>query len=1394
MAVVSRLQWRLDVTKEQTSSMPSARSDAEKRALLSNLLRARAERKSPAGIVPDAAGRYEPFPLTDIQQAYWIGRSANLELGGVSCQAYYEFELPTLDVARVNLAWQRLIERHDMLRAVFLPDGTQQILREVEPFQIEVIDLRSWEPRAAAAHLEAVRERMAREVKPVDRWPLFEVVVHQLADTYRLHLSFDLLIVDFVSLQRLFGELFQLYLDPALQLPALQLSFRDCVLAMEKMRSSEAYLRAQRYWRSRLGSLPPAPELPLRATAVARPRFVRRSAVLSKATWQRLAERGSARGLTAAGVLLTAFGEVLATWSRHRRFTVNLTTSYRPPLHPQIQHVVGDFTSIVLVELDCATPGCFTERGRRLQQRLWDDLEHQQYSGVQVLRDLARNGDSAGNALMPVVFTSSLTQAAGGGGQSVNQVPSGHVYSMSQTPQVWLDHTVFEVAGELHYNWDAVEELFHDGVLSDMFKTYADLLERLSEDDQLWEGETSSLLPADQLRMLTGVNATNVPRLEHTLLHEPFEEQARFHPDRIAIVSPERQITYGELSARAGELGDRLRSMGVAPNTLVAVVMHKGWEQVVAVLGILRAGAAYLPIEADLPAQRMLHLLDHGQVSVVVTQPWLTDKVVYPEGIRTLMVDAEPPSAPASLSASCQTASDLAYVIYTSGSTGLPKGVMIDHGSALNTIVDVNRRFGIAAGDCCLGVSSLSFDLSVYDIFGMLGIGGTLVLPSAHLLRDPDHWLELLRTHRVTVWNSAPALMQMLVDYVEGSGCEPPADLRRVLLSGDWIPVTLPGRLAAIVPTVETTSLGGATEASIWSIYHPILSVDPTWPSIPYGRPLANQRFYVLSGELELCPVWVTGELFIAGDGLAKGYWRDSEQTRARFITHPRTGERLYRTGDLGRYLPSGDIEFLGREDSQVKILGHRVELGEIESVLARHDTVAEAAVVAVGNARQGRRLAAFVVLQQGQSLDAGKLRGFLREHLPEYMVPSAISLLDAMPLSSNGKIDRKRLESLGTQTESRSDGPSVPPRTSVELELASVWAEVLELEDVGVHDDFFALGGDSVRGIKLVTRARALGLEISLRELFGSRTIAGLASEIDGRSRGESSAPLDFASDGDCLVPIQVRAERATLFCVHPSGGQIECYFELSRWLDDVSMYGFRSTHPLHEKLSIRQLVARYVEALVETQPTGNIHLLGFSLGGVIAFEMAHQLTMKGRTVALLALLDLGVPDLTQISEDPVAGAARTSERLARELEGLDHYSHEDRTQMLLKVAIDAGIAPDAVSIDALTPFLERSRQHVQAMHAHTPEVYDAHGGRVLILRGQRFADADDLALGWRAFVRGPLEVQYIAADHFDLLRAPAVGQVAAAISARIEAGDTDPAVCHASAHVFTPLLGGRD
>jgi amino acid adenylation domain-containing protein len=472
---------------------------------------------------------------------------------------------------------------------------------------------------------------------------------------------------------------------------------------------------------------------------------------------------------------------------------------------------------------------------------------------------------------------------------------------------------------------------------------------------------------------------------------------------------------------------------------------------------------------------------------VVLTQPELLEPTEWTAGVEPIAVhDRLAGEAPSSRGAP----DDLAYVIFTSGSTGEPKGVMVDHRAALNTILDVNRRFEIGREDRVLALSALSFDLSVWDVFGTLAAGGAIVIPDADRTRDPGHWVALAESVGVTVWNSVPALMRLALEHVDSRGDRLPDSLRLVMLSGDWIPLDLPDQLASS-SRARPISLGGATEAAIWSIFHPVDGSLEGWDSVPYGFPLANQRWHILDSRGRECPSWVTGELHIAGAGLALGYWRDPQRTDAAFIE--RDGERLYRTGDLGRRRAGGIVEFQGRADTQVKVNGFRIELGEVEAALARHPRVIQAVCAAPGP-REERRLAAYYTCD-GDTPKAAELRDHVAEILPQWMIPSSYTQIDELPLNANGKVDRSRLPDPQGQASS-STGRQSPFTESAHL--AGLISAILGVDRIDLSANLLDLGATSLQLVRLQTAIwNELKVEVPLEDLFVVENVEQLAERL---------------------------------------------------------------------------------------------------------------------------------------------------------------------------------------------------------------------------------------------------------------------------------------------------------
>ncbi len=927
------------------------------------------------------------------------------------------------------------------------------------------------------------------------------------------------------------------------------------------------------------------------------------------------------------------------------------------------------------------------------------------------------------------------------------------------------------------------KKLFPEGLIDDMFAAYCNLLQRLATSESAWVEAHQQLLPQAQLSQRHQVNNTSAPICEQTL-HGLFIEQVKVQPEELAVITSERNFTYREIYQKASTLAAKLQQLGAIPNTLVAVVMEKGWEQVVAVLGILMSGAAYLPIDPNLPQERQWYLLEQGKVQLVVIQPHLENNLSLPPGVQTVCISDDDVETLDVTSLKDQNIENLAYVIYTSGSTGLPKGVAIDHRGAVNTIVDINQRFGIGNGDRLLALSALNFDLSVYDIFGILAAGATIVIPPQDAVKDPACWHELIVKQRITIWNSVPALMQMLVEYLSSQPAITALPLRLALLSGDWLPLNLPLQIQSYCSDIEIVSLGGATEASIWSIFYPITTVDPSEKSIPYGKPLTNQQFYVLNELMQPTPIWVVGQLYIGGIGLALGYWGDDEKTKEGFINHPVTGERLYKTGDLGRYLPSGDIEFLGRSDFQVKINGYRIELGEIEATLKQHPAIKQAVVNAVVEERGNKSLIGYIVknLQQNISPNFSEIRNYLEAKLPNYMVPSTFMLLESLPLTSNGKIDRRTLP-LPNRIKPELEKTFVPPRNSIEELLIETWTEEFKFEQIGIHDNFFELGGHSFLALQLVSKInQKLETNISLSKIFQYPTVAELAAKIAKNSADSLTSTY--------LVPIQTQGTQPPLFCIHPAGGQVMVYQHLAACLGaDRPIIGIESralNQPEQEHKSIDEMAAQYYRAIYQHQPHSPYYLMGWSMGGVIAVTVAKELEKQGHKVAFVGLVDSFLMsefisnNASQLKRDPLidvslvfggtffdAFMALDAVEQQQLREKLINLSSRQRLQFIMDWGQKRNLFPTDISIDILEKQLNITEIHDRILQVHRSPQIEAP------LHVWWASDWQDQILphtDWSKYTTAATFTKTLDGNHFSIVRPPHIQTLAQELQKSLE------------------------
>ncbi|MFI0355759.1 amino acid adenylation domain-containing protein [Actinomadura sp. 9N407] len=1214
-----------------------------KRALLEQRLR----RRTPAAARSVIERRPEGAapPLSFAQERLWFMEQFAPGTGAYNVPMALRLR-GALDEAALRAALDSVVARHESLRMRFPvgPDGSPLVVI-ADPSPV------AWERVLVSGGVEEAHELVAgAAARPFDvaREPLLRALLVRIAgDDHVLLVTAHHLVIDGISAGLLAQEIQERYAAGPDAPPAADPPVRyGDYAAWQRDHLTDGTLdRDLEYWRERLDGLEPIElqaDRPSARRAVgpaltggsggsshqnetdrprgAEPAFAGGSHPfrLPPDLAERLKEIGRAHGATPFMTLLAAYQVVLGRYSGRRDLAVGTPVGGRP--RPELEGMVGLFVNMVTLRADLTGDPPFTELLARTRDTTLDALAHQSLPFERLVRDLRPERDAARSPVFQVTFTFHDPDAP------VDGPPGGlaaEPFPVEQrTTRFDLElHIAAPSPGGLGGMLVYDRELFDPATIARM----AGHLETLLGSIAARPGARLS-----ELEMLTGEERAERARWNDTAtdlgppatLHGLLAQRAQARPGEVAIVHPGGELTRAEVERRVRLLTRELAEAGVEREELVAVVMETGWEQIVAVQAIQRAGGAYLPVGPDLPEQRLRHVIERGECRIALTQPRLAGTVPWPSGIEVRQVAPPPGGEPApdgDLGPS--RPEDLAYVLFTSGSTGTPKGVMIEHRNAANTCLEVNRRFDVGPGDRVLSLAALGFDLSVYDVFGAPAAGAALVMPEPAAAKDPAAWARWVERARITVWNSVPALMELLVEHAEQEESDL-GSLRLVLLSGDWIPVGLPDRIRAVAPNAEVISLGGPTEISIWCVQHPVGEVDPGWRSIPYGRPLANHTVHILDEDLTPVPVGVTGEQYVGGAGVARGYWRDPERTADLFVRHPSSGERLYRTGDLGRFGPDGVIEFRGRRDAQVKIRGYRIELGEIEAHLAAQPDVAECVVTA-----QDGELVAHVVAEPGAEPAAAALRSHLARTLPGHMVPGRYRPLARLPLSRNGKVDRTALavplaelaDALPVSAE-----PSAEPATELERTVAEVWRDVLGNPGLGAEDDFFQSGGHSLAAIKALTRLRRLltggDWSVSVMDLFQNPTVRRFARLLeDPRERGSGLLH-------ELKAPPPGR-RTLSYVCVPYGGGQPLVFRDLADALpDDRAVYAVAvpgSDPSLADERSgesVEELAERCAAEILD-RVDGPLALYGHCVGGALAVELARLLEAAGREVTAVYL-----------------------------------------------------------------------------------------------------------------------------------------------------------------------------
>lgn len=1008
----------------------------------------------------------EKYELTEVQLAYVIGRSDNMYLGGNSTHFYFEVNM-TADISRFETALNKVIEKQSMLRTVVYDDGTQNEYQGNTYFTVETVDVCGNEAFSECPQLLSHREKASQRVFPLNTWPMFEIKAFSYGnDKYVLALDFDMIIMDRFSIDIFLTELYNFYSNPDNENVGLNHTFRDYISDKKEYKKLN-YDSDKVFWNNIITSLPPAPQIPHKEDIPSGSRFSSKEFIISAEKWNSIKEILHSRRITSSVFVLVCYAKMLSMWSNQSSLTINMTAGKRKVGRKIYNDVIGDFTELLLIDFDFMNDAdgkaySMLEMCETTQSRIRKYMKHDSFTAIEAMKEYAKLNN--GTADFYFAFTSRITDNTS---EVYSELFSGRGYQISQTPQLLIDCQVSEQDGELYLRWDYIEMAFDENFLEDMYKTFAEYV--------LQGIESDSRVLSELEKTIEKYNSTKQD-IPSCTLQELFRHQAERTPDKTAVYADGKSLRYKELDEKAIVVASYIiKNFGIGKR--ICVLAERNVMTIVNIVGILKAGCTYIPVDSSYPEERKNSIIKQSSaVALLGTDFYESIKgnvTILPEAVRDI-----------------GNSNDEAYIIYTSGSTGEPKGVVITHDAVCNTVQDINKRFSITEKDCIIGISSFCFDLSVYDIFGALSTGAELVI--AKDVFDTENIKNLMKEFNVTFWNTVPSIMEMLINSIESG--EKFLPLRNVFLSGDWIPLRLPDEIKKHFPNASVTSFGGATEGSIWSIYYPVEKNNYSWKSIPYGYPLANQQMYVLNYDGKPTPFGAVGEICIGGRGVAKCYQGMEKLTAEKYTLHEKYG-RIYHTGDFGIFHRNGCIEFMGRKDSQFKIRGFRVELGEIESSLMKCENVIEAVADVFVNSAGTQYLLGYVVLNdENAEFDEDSIKKTIGNHLPKYMIPSHIYELKNIPLTSNGKVNRKalpkKIENITAEY--------IAPSTETEKLIVSLVEDISGCEKVGINESLFDLGIDSIKAIRMVSKIKESGYSISLTELYKYDDIRSMAEYLD--------------------------------------------------------------------------------------------------------------------------------------------------------------------------------------------------------------------------------------------------------------------------------------------------------
>jgi amino acid adenylation domain-containing protein/FkbH-like protein len=1289
----------------------------------------------------------------------------------------------TLNVEALRHALDQIVSRHESLRTRFVDiDGNPtQVVDSDLSLEFEICDLGAEISGSESAVHSLIRAEVNR---PFDlrKGPLIRArLIRVAADEHWFVLNMHHIVSDEWSLRICFQEMGELYTsrlearDP--DLPQLSIQYADYTRWQRDWLSGEVLEEQLSYWQGKLAGSPPVLEL---ATDHPRPAMQTfrggiQKRVLPAELGDSLTQLGARNGSTLFMVTLAAFKVLLRRYTQQDDIVVGSPITGRTLM--ETEPLIGFFVNTLLLRSNASGDPTFGEFLGRVRETTLSAYAHGDMPLEKLVEKLHPERATTHTPFARIMFAlqNTVLERLEWPGLALEFVdPETETAKFDLT--VVLQVSERGLVAQAEYNRD----LFEPATMDRLLEHFEILLKGIAENPQHRLSELPLLSEREHQRVLIEWNETKTTYPRDECIHELFASQVEKNPNRRAVVFGKQSLSYQELNQRANRLANYLKRFSVGPDVLIGICMERSVEMIVTMLAVLKAGGAYVPIEAGYPRERLTFMLADSGAPLVLTQQRLLTRL--PKPVNALCVDSDWELIAGESRENvtrCANAADLAYVIYTSGSTGTPKGVGVPH-RAINRLVLNTNYVQLTPGDHVGQISNASFDAATFEIWGALLNGGTLIGIERDAMLSPREFAHELREQNISTLFLTTALFNQVVAEVPDAF----ATVRTLMFGGESADPKSVARVLKSNPPRRLLNVYGPTENTTFSTYHELGELSDDVTNVPIGQPISNSQCFILDAHLNPMPIGVPGEVHVGGDGLARGYWNRPGLTAQKFIQNPfRSGEMLYKTGDLARWLPDGRIEFLGRMDQQIKIRGFRIELGEIEIILSRHPAVREC----VATSRKGEhgydRLVAYFVPQERVPSFAELMR-FLKDRVPEYMLPSAFVSLDALPLTPNGKVDRGALPDPG-EARPLLEGVATP-RDAVELKLTQIWENVLNVRPIGIEDKFFDLGGHSLLAVKLISQIeKVFGRRLRVATVFQAPTIERLSAIIREETQEGS------ALAGTSLVEIQSQGSRPPLFLVHGAGsGMFWGYVNLSRHLGtDQPVYGLKSRglDGGEEFENIRDMAAQYVADVRALQPHGPYHIGGYCFGGNVAFEMARQFQAQGEEVALLALLNCSPPNSSydRISWTP-AWFVRFGRNLLYWMEYFRHWTPPQRREYIrwkketLKqqvarilgrnatapVKVDAGNLVDLSSFPADQRNLWRN--HIDALLKYHPEPYS---GRVNLFRspGHPVICSFQSDYGWGELAEGGVDIAIVPGVHEKILEEPCVGALAEELKDRI-------------------------